>query len=366
MTEGLIALQARVAELRRLVGEPATGRTAASGSAGTGSAGTGFDELLASVGGTIGGTRSAAATTSGIGGKDDGTATGLGRRVVDIARQYLGVPYRWGGTDPDTGLDCSGLTQLVYRKVGVELPRVSRDQARQGREIGSVDEARVGDLVFFDSPVDHVGIYVGNGRILHAPHSGEKVKISKIWERPSHIRRVLPETAAASGSGSVASGSVAAAVRAAQLELLAAGVSRTSSTVAGRTSGTDLTGPYADLFTTAGRRHGVDPALLSAVAKAESSYNAAAVSPAGARGLMQLMPGTARELGVDPLDPTEAVDGAARLLARHLRTYDGSTDLALAAYNAGPGAVARYGGVPPYRETRTYVHRVTEFWEALR
>ena len=268
------------------------------------------------------------------------------------------------------GFDCSGYTQYVFKQLGINLPRVSYQQANLGPR-KSIKEARPGDLIAWDNSTrnngaDHIGIYLGNGLVIHAPKPGDAVKISKIWERPSHIRRVLPETAAASGSGSVASGSVAAAVRAAQLELLAAGVSRTSSTVAGRTSGTDLTGPYADLFTTAGRRHGVDPALLSAVAKAESSYNAAAVSPAGARGLMQLMPGTARELGVDPLDPTEAVDGAARLLARHLRTYDGSTDLALAAYNAGPGAVARYGGVPPYRETRTYVHRVTEFWEALR
>ncbi len=81
---------------------------------------------------------------------------------------------------------------------------------------------------------------------------------------------------------------------------------------------------------------------------------------------MQLMPATARGLGVDPLDPAQAVDGAARLLAGYLKDYDGRTDLALAAYNAGPGAVRRYGGVPPYEETRTYVQRVTRYREDLR
>ena len=97
--------------------------------------------------------------------------------------------------------------------------------------------------------------------------------------------------------------------------------------------------------------------LLNAVAKNESNYNPNAVSPAGARGLMQIMPATARELGVNPMVPEQAIDGAARLLASNLRQFK-SVDLAVAAYNAGAGAVSRYGGIPPYSETRTYVQRV--------
>ena len=107
--------------------------------------------------------------------------------------------------------------------------------------------------------------------------------------------------------------------------------------------------PYASLFAAAGRRHGVDPALLAAVAKTESGFDPAAVSPAGAKGLMQLMPSTAASLGVDPLDPAQAVDGSARLLRQLLDRFGGRVDLALAGYNAGPGAIQRYGGVPPYR-----------------
>src|SRR5690606_19739594 len=88
-------------------------------------------------------------------------------------------------------------------------------------------------------------------------------------------------------------------------------------------------------------------------------YNSRAVSPAGAQGLMQLMPSTASGLGVgNPFDPAQAVNGAAKLLADLLARFDNSTPLALAAYNAGPGAVLRHDGIPPYRETQNYVRSV--------
>ena len=104
--------------------------------------------------------------------------------------------------------------------------------------------------------------------------------------------------------------------------------------------------------------NGVAPALLAALLRAESGFDPRAVSPAGARGIAQLMPATARGLGVrDPFDPGQAIPAAARLLGGHLRAF-GSVPLALAAYNAGPGAVRRHGGVPPYRETQAYVARV--------
>jgi soluble lytic murein transglycosylase-like protein len=116
--------------------------------------------------------------------------------------------------------------------------------------------------------------------------------------------------------------------------------------------------PYANLFQKAEAKYGVDAELLASVAKHESSFNPRAVSPAGAQGLMQLMPATARGLSVaDPFDPSQAVDGAARLLRDLLREF-GRTDLALAAYNAGPGAVHKYNGIPPYRETQNYVRSI--------
>ena len=123
--------------------------------------------------------------------------------------------------------------------------------------------------------------------------------------------------------------------------------------------------PYADLFARAGSRYGVDPSLLAAVASQESGFDSRAVSSAGAQGLMQFMPSTAAGLGVNPLDPSSAIDGAARYLSSLTRQF-GSTDLALAAYNAGPGTVSRYGGIPPYGETQNYVRAVMSKAEAYR
>ena len=125
--------------------------------------------------------------------------------------------------------------------------------------------------------------------------------------------------------------------------------------------------PYGDEITAAARRNGVDPALLAGLVRQESNFNAAAVSPAGARGLTQLMPATAAGLGVaNPSDPVQALEGGARYLRRQLDAFGGDVTKALAAYNAGPGAVQRYGGVPPYAETQAYVQKVQAFAAAYR
>jgi hypothetical protein len=113
------------------------------------------------------------------------------------------------------------------------------------------------------------------------------------------------------------------------------------------------------------RRHGLDPALVLAVVSIESGFRPEAVSPKGAQGLMQLMPRTAASLGVrDAFDPEQNVDAGVRHLEGLVRLYGGDLRRALAAYNAGQGAVARHGGVPPYRETRAYVRRVLAAYRA--
>lgn len=108
-------------------------------------------------------------------------------------------------------------------------------------------------------------------------------------------------------------------------------------------------------------KYGLDPDLLSAVIQAESGGNPRAVSKAGAMGLMQLMPATVNESGIsDPFDPAQNIDAGSRKLSDLLNEYGGNVDLALAAYNAGSGAVKRYGGVPPYKETLNYIRRIHE------
>lgn len=117
--------------------------------------------------------------------------------------------------------------------------------------------------------------------------------------------------------------------------------------------------PYASEITAAATKYGIDPALLAGLVKQESGFNPSARSSAGASGLTQLMPGTARELGVtDPTDPVQALEGGAKYLRQQLDRFGGDERLALAAYNAGPGAVQRFGGVPPYAETQHYVKTV--------
>ena len=252
-----------------------------------------------------------------------------GEDVVSEAKKYLGVPYVWGGTDPERGLDRAGLVQLVYKNLGYEIPRTTYQQATAGTEVtGGLANAEPGDILAFNSPVNHVAIYVGDGKMIEAPGPGIAVRISDVTATPSAIRRIIPEGGATVGA------------------------------MSGTTSAVPAGTPYGELFQAAAAKYGVDARLLVSVARQESGFNAKAVSPAGAQGLMQLMPGTADGLGVkNSFDPAQAIDGATRLLKSLLQQF-GRTDLALAAYNAGPGAVHRYDGIPPYPETQNYVRSI--------
>jgi len=120
--------------------------------------------------------------------------------------------------------------------------------------------------------------------------------------------------------------------------------------------------PYLSEITSAAKKYGVDPALLAGLVKAESNFNPRAQSGVGAKGLTQLMDATARGLGVgDSFDVRQSLDGGARFLGGLLKQFHGDESLALAAYNAGPGAVQKYGGIPPYQETQRYVPKVLGF-----
>lgn len=323
MSPGVTEVMSRIAELQEHLGltpAPAAG----------GASGARFASALASATGAGAGARSAPAGPSG-------------GDIVTAAKKYLGTPYVFGGADPGKGLDCSGLVQRAYQDLGIDLPRSSWQQAKAGRPVASLDEAKPGDILAFGSPVDHVAIYLGDHKMIAAPKPGDHVKIQNVPERPSAIRRVIDTVPAAAVQDM-------SALRPAGLRTTASGLSGV---------------PFADLFEKFGARHGVSPRLLAAVAEVESGYDPQAVSKAGAQGLMQLMPATARELGVnDAFDPSQAINGAAKLLAAHLREFK-SVPLALAAYNAGGGAVHRHNGIPPSAETQAYIPKVQKALAAL-
>ena len=117
------------------------------------------------------------------------------------------------------------------------------------------------------------------------------------------------------------------------------------------------------MVSSSAKRQGVDPKLAMAVAKAESNFNSQVVSEVGAQGIMQLMPDTAKALGVNPQDTKENIEGGVAYLRQMLLQFQGDPAKAIAAYNAGPGAVESYGGIPPYSETQEYVKRVLKFME---
>ena len=315
-----------------------SGTSTATAPVGDTSFATALSDATASADGTDSAPGTAGVTTPTV----DGTVAGStgstpGDAVVAEARKYLGVPYVWGGTNPRTGLDCSGLVQTVYAKLGIDLPRVSYQQARVGQPVASLAQAQPGDILAFGSPVHHVAIYIGDNKMIEAPRPGRSVQVSSVYETPTAIRRLLPSTPSFAPMTAARS-------------------------VAGVLPGST---PYAGLFAAAQQKYGVPATLLAAIAHQESGFDAGAVSPAGARGLMQLMPGTAKGLGVDPDNPVQAVDGAARLMRGLINEFGGRIDLALAAYNAGPGAVHRYDGIPPYAETRRYVPAVLSYQRAL-
>ena len=189
--EGLAQVRSRIAEIQSFLPPPRTQLPVASNWA-TAAASAGLTEAAPSPG------TQAALSALGLDGAQGPTAdSSAGAAVVTKAQGYLGVPYLWGGTDPSKGLDCSGFTQLVYKSQGIDLPRVSSQQATAGRAVGSLADAVPGDLLFFDySPsrpgIDHVGIYVGNGKMIAAPQPGETVKVQSVGQ-PSVIRRVLPD-----------------------------------------------------------------------------------------------------------------------------------------------------------------------------
>jgi soluble lytic murein transglycosylase-like protein len=185
------------------------------------------------------------------------------------------------------------------------------------------------------------------------------VSVEAVVARVSEIQQLLGEASGAQPAAAPASGATSFQ---AQLQQATAAAAPT-----GAATGGDVGGQFSDLINAAAQKYGVDPALLKGLIRQESNFNPNAKSPAGAAGLCQLMPGTAAALGCsNPLDPAQAIDAGAKYLSQQLKAFGGDPRKALAAYNAGPGAVQRYGGVPPYGETQNYVRAVMGFADQYR
>ncbi len=266
-----------------------------------------------------------------------------GADVVADAKKYLGIPYVWGG-ESTSGLDCSGLVQKTFGDLGISLPRVAADQAHSGTPVASLADAQPGDLLFFGNPAYHVAIYAGNNQLIESPEPGKTVHITDVYQTPTSIRRVVPD-AGTPAVGAVGTVGAATGAGLTPAQLTAAGVY-------------PAVANYAAQFAAAEQANGLPSGLLAAVAQQESGGNPNAVSPVGAQGLMQLMPSTAAGQGVNAFDPNQAIQAAARIFKANLAQFHGSVPLALAAYNAGAGAVSQYGGIPPYAETQNYVRKI--------
>lgn len=161
--------------------------------------GTSFDALVNSLN-QMGNLR--ADGTQELGMLNGGSRDNLGQKIVDEARTWIGTPYSWGG-NTRSGVDCSGLVKNVLAKFGIEMPRVARDQMRQGTPVASLKDAVPGDLVVFKNG-KHIGIYAGDGKMIDAPKPGDSVRLRDVYETPTAIRRVIP--AEQSGQRELAAG----------------------------------------------------------------------------------------------------------------------------------------------------------------
>lgn len=359
-------------------------------------------------------------------------ATGANRpsnaadRFLENAKKFMGRPYLWGGGHgANTGVqnvDCSGLVLQAARMTGgINLDGTAAMQQRMGQPV-SMNNLKPGDLVFKGNPAYHVGIFIGNGQVLHAPKTGDVVRVTSVsgWES---ARRVFDEGGApldvsdvgppppspsggsagpsagpsggpsgggmsVGGGGSPSSLSLPSQGNAINQMLMRQGEEeaerqsqasgRPSAVPKGKHSGlqnVNSTSPgnmgallaklegmgvSKEFLQGLSEEYGVPLEMILAVIQQESGGNPNARSPVGAQGLMQLMPATAAGLGVNnPMDPKQNIEGGVKYLAQQLKAFDGDPKLALAAYNAGPGNVQKYNGVPPFAETQKYVANIT-------
>jgi soluble lytic murein transglycosylase-like protein len=197
-------------------------------------------------------------------------------------------------------------------------------------------------------------LVLGNGFRIHAERHETDGDVVRVYDR--------------GGISELPAASVASFEQEEAREVVEAPLAVTSAGLSQSVAVKPSTSTPPDLAASAARKYALPESFVQSVMRAESGFNPSAVSPKGATGLMQLMPETARHLGVDPRDPKQNAEGGAQYLRDLLALYEDRPDqvvLALAAYNAGPAAVERYHGVPPFEETRQYILRVLKHWDGM-
>lgn len=201
ITDRILAIEAKIDQLSGLTAtDQAAGQ--AFGTELTAAMGTADSSVLGRI--SASGLVGAAGTSS-----TDPSAQALQQRVIAAAETALGLPYVWGGNSLTKGVDCSGLVQQSFRTIGIELPRLSADQARSGEPVASMDQAQPGDLIAWDNSsrnngADHIAIYLGDGKMIESPYTGARVRIVDVPTTPDYIRRVIPQSAATLTAASAA------------------------------------------------------------------------------------------------------------------------------------------------------------------
>ena len=235
--------------------------------------------------------------------------------------------------------------QKTYGDLGITLPRVAAEQqhASIGTSVPSLADAQPGDLLFFGNPAYHVAIYMGDNKLIESPEPGKTVHITDVYQQPTTIKRIVDSSSAAPAT--VATGGLDAAA------LQSAGLNAAVAEVRAAVRGRGGPVPLADRAARRRRATGVGRQHLARSAR-----------PAP-RGSCSSCRRPRRAIGVDPDNPDQAIGAAAKILAGNLHHFD-SVPLALAAYNAGAGAVEQYHGIPPYAETQNYVRSITAMMAA--
>lgn len=279
--------------------------------------------------------------------------SGASAGLLEKARQYL-------GTQEYIGLCQAFVERATKGREGIYASAAEAWEKQQDKAQTDFSKIKPGDVIYF-SPSEsnnwygHTGIYGGGNKFISATYNGIKELDLNDWMK-STGQKLLGFISEGEGGGTPA-GWVQQKVE--EVGSMVAPKAYADSGVSSPSYVQGTPNWVQPIIAKAAKRHNIPSIMLSALLKKESGFNPNARSPVGATGIAQFMPATAEELGIDPNDPEQAIDGAARYLRQQWDKF-GKPDLALAAYNSGAGNVQSFGGIPPFKETKDYVKQIME------